>query len=193
MLGISECSRCQGTAIAPRCGEAGVGQLGRDGRRTTCTKNSSICRTTRDELLEVDRLGDVGVGVQLVAAQHVLLGLGGREHDDRDRRRSGSALIAAEHLAAVASRGRLRSSRIRSGRRRVRVLALAGAGTPAPRRRRVTTCSRLRTLCSANASWVIRTSPGSSSTSRTSIGVRAPGGHVVSSSVTRSALRRRQR
>ena len=37
-----------------------------------------------DEAVEVDRLGHVGVGVQVVGAQHVLLGLGGRQHDHRD-------------------------------------------------------------------------------------------------------------
>ena len=36
------------------------------------------------ELVEIDRFGHVGVGVQLVAAQDVLLRRGGREHDHRD-------------------------------------------------------------------------------------------------------------
>ena len=38
-----------------------------------------------DEAVEVDGLGHVGVGVQVVGAQDVLLGLGGRQHDHRDR------------------------------------------------------------------------------------------------------------
>ena len=36
------------------------------------------------EALKIDRLGDVGVGVQVVAAQDVLFGIGGGQHDDRD-------------------------------------------------------------------------------------------------------------
>src|SRR5688572_5865253 len=37
-----------------------------------------------DELLEVHRLGDVAVGVQVVGAQHVFLRLRRRQNDDRD-------------------------------------------------------------------------------------------------------------
>src|SRR5690606_13835239 len=66
-------------------------------------------------------------------------------------------------------RGRLRSSRMRCG---------CGASVYSPSRRRKrsastpseTTCSRLPTLCSSNASLVMRTSPGSSSTSSSSMG-----------------------
>ena len=37
-----------------------------------------------DEALEVDGLGHIGVGVQIVGAQDVLLRLRGRQHDHRD-------------------------------------------------------------------------------------------------------------
>src|SRR6187200_2498213 len=81
--------------------------------------------------------------------------------------RSSSVLISAR-TSRPSLRGRLRSSRMRSGR-------LAPAWSPCWRRKSIastpseTECSRLRTLLSANASWMRRTSPGSSSTSRTSI------------------------
>src|SRR5215475_3634530 len=78
---------------------------------------------------------------------------------------TGSALISAS-TSRPSTRGRLRSSRISPGR---------GASAYSPVRRRncsacspsVTTCSTLRSLWCSNASLVIRTSPGSSSTSRT--------------------------
>src|SRR3954467_14768770 len=78
-------------------------------------------------------------------------------------RSSGSALTSAS-TSRPSMRGRLRSSRIMSGRsaplRRKSI-----ASTPSP-----TTCRRLRTLLCSNASWMRTTSPGSSSTSRTLIG-----------------------
>src|SRR5262245_37616776 len=82
-------------------------------------------------------------------------------------RRSGSALMSAS-TSLPSRRGRLRSSRIRPGR---------GAFSYSPSRRRnrsacspsVATCNELRILWCAKASWVINTSPASSSTSSTSI------------------------
>ena len=69
-----------------------------------------------DEAVEVDRLGDVGVRVQLVGAQHVLLGLGRREHDDGDLLDSSSSALTSASTSRPSLRGRLRSSRTRSGR-----------------------------------------------------------------------------
>src|SRR5690606_25041085 len=51
-----------------------------------------------DEALEVHRLGDVGVRVEVVAAQDVLLRVGGREDDDGDAAQLGVGLELAEHL-----------------------------------------------------------------------------------------------
>src|SRR5580693_7466209 len=84
---------------------------------------------------------------------------------------SGSDLIFSR-ICRPSYLGRLRSSRIRS---------TSGAPACAPRRYRKSrasspsraTCSRLRILLSSNASRVISSSPGSSSTSRTSIGCRS--------------------
>src|SRR3954451_7463651 len=56
----------------------------------------------RDEPLEVDRLGDVGVGVQLIAAHDVLVGLRGGQYDDRDPAEVRVVLDLGEYLAAVA-------------------------------------------------------------------------------------------
>src|SRR5258705_3252062 len=57
----------------------------------------------RDELLEVDRLGHVGVGVQLVAAQDVLVRLGCGEHHHRNLAQLLVRLDFLEHLPAVAA------------------------------------------------------------------------------------------
>ena len=56
-----------------------------------------------DEPLEVDRLGDVGVGVQVVAAQDVLLGLGRGEHHHRDAAQVVVGLDLGQHLPPVAA------------------------------------------------------------------------------------------
>jgi hypothetical protein len=52
-------------------------------------------------VLEVDRLRHVRVRVELVAAEDVLVGLGGGEHDDRDAPQLLVALDLLQHLAAV--------------------------------------------------------------------------------------------
>src|SRR3954463_9152239 len=57
----------------------------------------------RDEPLEVDRLGHVGVRVQLVAAQDVLVRRGRGQHDHRDAAQLVILLDLLEHLAAVAA------------------------------------------------------------------------------------------
>jgi DNA-binding IclR family transcriptional regulator len=53
-----------------------------------------------DEVVEVDRLSHIRVGVQLVAAQDVLLGLRRGEHDDRDDRELRITLQLGQHLDA---------------------------------------------------------------------------------------------
>src|SRR5699024_6404759 len=53
-----------------------------------------------NELIEVDRLGDVGVGVQTVATHYVLLRLGGGEHDHGDVGELVVALDLLEDFAA---------------------------------------------------------------------------------------------
>ena len=50
---------------------------------------------------EVDGFGDVGVGVQVVAAHDVLLGLGGGEDDDGDSAELFVELDLGEHLTTV--------------------------------------------------------------------------------------------
>src|SRR5258706_14108119 len=54
-----------------------------------------------DELLEIDRLGDVAVRVQVVGAQNVALGRRGREHDHRDLFEIVVSLDLLQHFAAV--------------------------------------------------------------------------------------------
>src|SRR5882757_57462 len=54
-----------------------------------------------DELVEVHRLGDVGVGVQPVAGDHVVARAGGGQHHHRDQRQFGVTLDLGEHLTAV--------------------------------------------------------------------------------------------
>jgi len=61
----------------------------------------------RHELLEVDGLPDVRVGVEVVGGQHVLLRLGGREHNDGDPTEDVVPLHLTKHLAPVASRQKL--------------------------------------------------------------------------------------
>src|ERR1051325_8691263 len=54
-----------------------------------------------DELLEVDRLRHVTVGMQVVRAQDVLLRLGGGEHDHRDALQALVGLDLLQHFAPV--------------------------------------------------------------------------------------------
>src|SRR5260370_4500647 len=56
-----------------------------------------------DEVLEVDRLADERVGVQRVAADDVLLGARGGQHDHRDDEQVGILLQLGEHLQAAAA------------------------------------------------------------------------------------------
>ena len=91
--------------------------------------------------------------MHLVGAQHVLLGLRGRQHDDRDRRQLRVALDLGEHLGAALARqveveqdqvGPHARPRTRLRRARTRI-----ASTPS-----LTTVSPLPTLWSANASRI---------------------------------------
>src|ERR1700729_4000520 len=54
-----------------------------------------------DEGLEFDRLGDIGVGVKVVASQHVLLGVGGGEDDNRNLSERFIPLDLSEYLPTV--------------------------------------------------------------------------------------------
>ena len=54
-----------------------------------------------DELLEVHGLGDIAVGVQVVALQDVLLRLGGGEHHHRDAAQVLVGLDLLQHFATV--------------------------------------------------------------------------------------------
>ena len=56
-----------------------------------------------EETVEVDGLRDVGIGVQLVAAEHVLLRLRRGEDDDRDVLQLRVGLDLRQHLAPVAA------------------------------------------------------------------------------------------
>src|SRR5829696_7287516 len=110
--------------------------------------------------------------MQLVAAQDVLLRRRRREDHDGDRAQRLVPLDLREHLAAVLARQvEVEQHEVRP--RHVDVLALS-----AP----VSHASVLRTLLSSKASRIISVSPGSSSTSSTSIGsiiwgvlMRSPG------------------
>jgi hypothetical protein len=77
-----------------------------------------------DELVEVDGLGDVAVGVQVVALQHVLFRLGGGEDHHRDLAQVVVALDLREHLAPVLLR-QVQVEQDDVGARRLGVLALA--------------------------------------------------------------------
>ena len=90
---------------------------------TTETKKSSIWRTTCYQRSKSSGLGHVGVGVQVVGAQDVLLGLRGRQDDHRDRAQIGVRLDRREHLAAVDAR-QVEVEQDEVGPRRVGVLAL---------------------------------------------------------------------
>src|SRR6266850_1400010 len=54
-----------------------------------------------NEFVEVDRLGDIAVGVQAVGLEHVLLGFRGSEHDYGDALQLRVALDLLEHFAPV--------------------------------------------------------------------------------------------
>src|SRR5687768_3771424 len=75
------------------------------------------------ELLEVYRLGDVAVRVQVVGAQHVFLGLGGGEHHHRVALQVAVGLDLLEHLAPVLLR-QVEVEQDDVGPRHVLVLAL---------------------------------------------------------------------
>src|SRR5689334_12569775 len=77
-----------------------------------------------DELLEVDGLGDVRVGVQLVPAQDGLVGRRGGEHHHRDAAEVVVVLDLGEHLPAVAAR-QVEVEQDQIGAYGVRVLPLA--------------------------------------------------------------------
>src|SRR4051794_7503419 len=79
--------------------------------------------------------------------------------------RSAASPLTSASTSRPSLRGRLRSSRIRSGRRLPAVRRYSIAWTPSP-----AMWSVLRTLLCSNASWMSTTSPGSSSTSSTLIG-----------------------
>ncbi len=120
------------------------------------------------ELVEVHRLGDVGVGVQLVAAQDVLFGRRGGQHHDRDEAQIGVGLDLLQQLPAVVL-GQVEVQQDQIGPR--------GVGEGRPRRYRKSspsspswaTCRLFLILLCSNASRVISSSPGSSSTSRMSM------------------------
>jgi hypothetical protein len=91
---------------------------------TTLTKNWSIWRTDRDEALEVDRFGHIGVGVQRIAAQDVLVRLRRGEHHHRNLPQVLVCLDLGQHLPAVAP-GQVQVEQHQVGPHRVGVLALA--------------------------------------------------------------------
>jgi hypothetical protein len=65
------------------------------------SQKRSIDWITGDELLQVHRLRDVAVGVQVVAPQDILFRLRRGEDHDRDRAQLGVRLDLREHLAPV--------------------------------------------------------------------------------------------
>src|SRR5689334_23288540 len=105
-------------------------------------------------------------GVQSVAVQHVFLGAGGGQHDDRDVLERAIGLDRREDLASVPS-GEVEIEQHEIGARGVGVggsrRRKASAASPSP------TTSSLPGNASVNTSWIMTTSPGSSSTSSTRI------------------------
>src|ERR1700722_757477 len=77
-----------------------------------------------DELLEIDRLGDVAIGVQLVALDDVVLGFRGGEHHHRNDAQPRIGFHLAQHLAAVLAR-QVEIEKDQVGRRGVGMNALA--------------------------------------------------------------------
>ena len=119
------------------------------------------------EAIEVDRLGDVGIGAELVAAHDVVLRNRAREHDDRRPAQLPVGLALAQDLhAALARQVEVEDHEIGKSRR------LALTATPRiicrPRSPSSATCRRDGVPASRRTSRVRRTSPGLSSTSRTS-------------------------
>src|SRR5947207_1377965 len=106
-------------------------------RRTLCIYSMAIGRQRHDgepedidrahhhdELLEVDRLGHIAVGVQVVGAQHVFFRLRGGEHHHGNALQRLVGLDVLQHLAAVLLRQvEVEQDDVRA--RRVRVLAAA--------------------------------------------------------------------
>ena len=66
------------------------------GSLTTVNQKSSTRVDHAQEAVEVDRLGDEAIGVLLVGAHDVGLGLGRGEHDDRDGAQGGVVLDLSE-------------------------------------------------------------------------------------------------
>src|SRR5688572_30272258 len=57
-----------------------------------------------DELIQIDRLRDIAVGVQVITLQHVLFILRGRQHDDWNAFQRLLGLDLSQYLTAVFSR-----------------------------------------------------------------------------------------
>ena len=91
------------------------------------SQKSSIDLHHLHELLEIHRLGDVAVGVQVVGLEDVLLGLGGGQDHHRDAPQLGVGLDLRQHLAAVLA-GQVQVQQDQVGPR--------GVGVACPSRRR---------------------------------------------------------
>ena len=116
-------ARCHGSTIPPRISGSNpasrtIGRRRRapdgpserrlSGRRQLGDVEEEVVDLAHDigEVVEVDRLGDEDVGVQVVAARDVLVGARGRQHDDRDRAQRRVRLDLGEHLVpALAAAG----------------------------------------------------------------------------------------
>jgi hypothetical protein len=77
----------------------------------------------RDELFQIDRFGDVAVGVQVVGPEDVFLGFGSGEYHNGNGFQFGVALDLCEDLAAVLPR-QIQVQENEIGARRCPILAL---------------------------------------------------------------------
>ena len=55
-------------------------------------------------MIQIHRFGEIAIGMQVVTGPHVALGLGGRQHNDRDASQRRVLFDLGEHLAAVLAR-----------------------------------------------------------------------------------------
>ena len=84
------------------------------GSETTVSQKVSM-ENDPQKVFEVDRLGDIAVGVKLVGTKDVLFRLGGRQ-DDHGNHFQLRVFLQFRETSRPSLRGRFRSSRIRSGR-----------------------------------------------------------------------------
>src|SRR5262245_4905519 len=82
---LFQLTRAERYQLAPARGRSSRMSALESGRKPRDGRPELLERTDRtEEVLDLDRLGHVGVGVELVGAEDVVVGLGAREDDHRD-------------------------------------------------------------------------------------------------------------